>query len=96
MWAIALTFSRRVASVMEPRRRKPLTASAKQLKTRLQRLNPKACRCPRRKPGPCAKSKSLPDGVVPACKALLDELPMQELDIEKVPIEYVIRRIFAR
>jgi len=34
--------------------------------------------------------------VVPACKALLDELPMQELDIEKVPIEYVIRRIFAR
>jgi ABC-type uncharacterized transport system ATPase subunit len=36
------------------------------------------------------------DRVVPVCKALLDELPVQDLDIEEVPIEDVIRRIFAR
>lgn len=36
------------------------------------------------------------DRVVPVCKALLDELPVQDLDIEEVPIEDVIRNIFAR
>jgi len=36
------------------------------------------------------------DRVVPVCKALLDELPVQDLDIEEVPIEEVIRTIFAR
>jgi ABC-2 type transport system ATP-binding protein len=42
------------------------------------------------------KLKVKRDRVVPACKALLDELPVQDLDIEEVPIEDVIRRIFAR
>ena len=33
---------------------------------------------------------------LPACKALLDELPVRDIDIEEVPIEDVIRQIFAR
>jgi len=36
------------------------------------------------------------DRVIPACKALLDELPVKDIDIQEVPIEEVIRRIFAR
>ncbi len=36
------------------------------------------------------------DRVIPVCKALLDELPVQDIDIQEVPIEEVIRRIFAR
>src|SRR2546426_4428301 len=36
------------------------------------------------------------DRVIPVCKALLDELPVSDIDIEEVPIEEVIRRIFAR
>jgi ABC-2 type transport system ATP-binding protein len=36
------------------------------------------------------------DRVIPACKALLDELPVKDIDIEEVPIEDVIRQIFAR
>ena len=36
------------------------------------------------------------DRVIPACKALLDELPVRDIDIEEVPIEEVIRSIFAR
>ncbi|HAV64188.1 MAG TPA: ABC transporter [Verrucomicrobiales bacterium] len=35
------------------------------------------------------------DRVIPTCKALLDELPVQDIDIQEVPIEEVIRRIFA-
>jgi ABC-2 type transport system ATP-binding protein len=42
------------------------------------------------------KLKVKRDRVVPVCKALLDELPVQDLDIEEVPIEDVIRSIFAR
>jgi ABC-2 type transport system ATP-binding protein len=34
--------------------------------------------------------------VIPVCKALLDELPVTDIDIQEVPIEEVIRRIFAR
>lgn len=34
--------------------------------------------------------------VIAVCKALLDELPVTDIDIEEVPIEEVIRRIFAR
>ena len=34
--------------------------------------------------------------VIPVCKALLDELPITDIDIQEVPIEEVIRRIFAR
>ena len=33
---------------------------------------------------------------VPVSKALLDELPVRDMDIEEVPIENVIRQIFAR
>lgn len=35
------------------------------------------------------------DRVIPVCKALLDELPVKDIDIEEVPIEDVIRQIFA-
>jgi ABC-2 type transport system ATP-binding protein len=36
------------------------------------------------------------DRVIAVCKALLDELPVSDIDIEEVPVEEVIRRIFAR
>lgn len=36
------------------------------------------------------------DRVVAVCKALLDELPIRDIDIQEVPIEEVIRQIFAR
>src|SRR5262249_16670944 len=36
------------------------------------------------------------DRVIPVCKALLDELPVSDIDIQELPIEEVIRRIFAR
>jgi len=34
--------------------------------------------------------------VVPVCKALLDELPIKDIDIHEVPIEQVVRGIFSR
>ena len=42
------------------------------------------------------KLKVKRDRVIPACKALLDKLPVRDIDIEEVPIEDVIRQIFAR
>ncbi len=36
------------------------------------------------------------DRVISVCKALLDELPVSDIDIQEVPIEEVVRRIFAR
>ena len=36
------------------------------------------------------------DRVISVCKALLDELPVTDIDIQEVPIEEVIRRIFVR
>jgi ABC-2 type transport system ATP-binding protein len=36
------------------------------------------------------------DRVIAVCKALLDQLPVSDIDIQEVPIEDVIRRIFAR
>jgi ABC-2 type transport system ATP-binding protein len=36
------------------------------------------------------------DHVIPVCKRLLDELPVDDIDIQEVPIEDVIRQIFAR
>jgi len=36
------------------------------------------------------------DRVIQVCKALLDELPVSDIDIQEVPIEEVIRRIFNR
>ncbi|MDB6018494.1 MAG: transporter [Pedosphaera sp.] len=42
------------------------------------------------------KFKVKRDRVIPVCKALLDDLPVSDIDIEEVPIEDVIRQIFAR
>ncbi len=36
------------------------------------------------------------DRVITVCKGLLDELPVTDIDIQEVPIEDVIRQIFAR
>ena len=36
------------------------------------------------------------DRVIAVCKALLDQLPVSDIDIQEVPIEEVIRQIFAR
>jgi ABC-2 type transport system ATP-binding protein len=36
------------------------------------------------------------DRVIPVCKALLDQLPVSDIDIEEIPIEEVVRRIFVR
>jgi ABC-2 type transport system ATP-binding protein len=36
------------------------------------------------------------DRVIPACKALLDELPVSDIDIQEVPVEEIIRNLFAR
>jgi len=40
--------------------------------------------------------KVMRDRVIPACKSLLDELPVTDIDIQEVPVEDVIRQIFAR
>jgi ABC-2 type transport system ATP-binding protein len=45
---------------------------------------------------PVIKLKVKRDRVIPACKALLDELPVKDIDIQEVPIEDIIRQIFAR
>jgi ABC-2 type transport system ATP-binding protein len=42
------------------------------------------------------KLKVKRDRVIQVCKALLDDLPVSDIDIEEVPIEEVIRQIFAR
>jgi ABC-2 type transport system ATP-binding protein len=42
------------------------------------------------------KLKVKRDRVISVCKALLDDLPVNDIDIEEVPIEDVIRQIFAR
>src|SRR6266498_1483886 len=42
------------------------------------------------------KLKVKRDRVIPVCKALLDQLIVSDIDIEAVPIEEVIRQIFAR
>jgi viologen exporter family transport system ATP-binding protein len=42
------------------------------------------------------KLKVKRDRVIAVCKALLDELPVSDIDIQEVPIEEVIRQIFAR
>jgi ABC-2 type transport system ATP-binding protein len=42
------------------------------------------------------KLKVKRDRVIPVCRALLDELPVNDIAIEEVPIEEVIRQIFAR
>jgi len=34
--------------------------------------------------------------VIPVCKELLDTLPVADIDIQEIPIEEVIRQIFAR
>jgi len=42
------------------------------------------------------KLKVKRDRVIPVCKALLDGLPVSDIDIQEVPIEDVIRQIFER
>ena len=42
------------------------------------------------------KFKVKRDRVIATCKALLDGLPVSDIDIQEVPIEDVIRQIFAR
>jgi ABC-2 type transport system ATP-binding protein len=42
------------------------------------------------------KFKVKRDRVIPVCKSLLDDLPVTDIDIQEVPIEDVIRQIFAR
>ena len=42
------------------------------------------------------KLKVKRDRVIAVCKALLDELPVSDIDIQEVPIEDVIRQIFDR
>ena len=42
------------------------------------------------------KLKVKRDRVISACKELLDTLPVQDIDIQEVPIEDIIREIFAR
>lgn len=42
------------------------------------------------------KLKVTRDRVIPVCKSLLDEFPVTDIDIQEVPIEDVIRQIFAR
>lgn len=36
------------------------------------------------------------DRVIAACKALLDELPVRDIDIEEVPVEDIIRQLFSQ
>jgi ABC-2 type transport system ATP-binding protein len=42
------------------------------------------------------KIKVKRERVIPVCKALLDELPVTDIDIQEVPIEEIIRQLFAR
>ena len=42
------------------------------------------------------KLKVKRDRVTSTCKQLLDTLPVQDIDIKEVPIEEIIRQIFAR
>jgi ABC-2 type transport system ATP-binding protein len=42
-----------------------------------------------------ARLKVKRERVVPVCKALLDNLPITDIDIQEVPIEDIIRKIFA-
>ncbi len=41
------------------------------------------------------KLKVKRERIVPVCKALLDELPVQDLDSQEVPVEDIIRQIFG-
>jgi ABC-2 type transport system ATP-binding protein len=43
-----------------------------------------------------AKLKVARERVIPVCKALLDKLPITDIDIQETPIEDIIRTIFAR
>lgn len=42
------------------------------------------------------KLKVSRERVIPVCKTLLDELPVTDIDIQEMPIEDIIRKIFAR
>ncbi len=65
-----------------------------------------ANRCPAEQLGRFGKIVEQTDGslqlevkrerVIAVCKALLDELPVTDIDIQEIPIEEIIRRVFAR
>jgi ABC-2 type transport system ATP-binding protein len=42
------------------------------------------------------KLKVRRERVIPVCKRLLDVLPVTDIDIQEVPIEDIIRQLFAR
>jgi ABC-2 type transport system ATP-binding protein len=44
----------------------------------------------------CLRFKVKRDRVTAVCKTLLDQLPVADIDIQEVPIEDIIRRLFAR
>jgi ABC-2 type transport system ATP-binding protein len=44
----------------------------------------------------CIKLKVKRDSAIAVCKELLDKVPVNDIDIQDVPIEEVIRQIFAR
>src|SRR5271170_5582476 len=44
----------------------------------------------------CLQLKVKRDSVIAVCKELLDKVPVNDIDIQEVPIEEVIRQIFAR
>jgi ABC-2 type transport system ATP-binding protein len=47
--------------------------------------------------GPATIKLRVPrDRVIAVCKALLDELPVTDIDIQETPIEDIIRKLFAR
>ena len=46
--------------------------------------------------GGTIKLKVKRDRVIAVCKRLLDELPVKDIDIQEVPIEEIIRRIYSR
>lgn len=46
--------------------------------------------------GGTLKLKVKRDRVIAVCKRLLDELPVKDIDIQEVPIEEIIRRIYSR
>jgi ABC-2 type transport system ATP-binding protein len=46
--------------------------------------------------GATVKFKVKRDRVIAVCKTLLDQLPVNDIDIQEVPIEDIVREIFAR
>ena len=73
-------------------RHHPMRSKANEFRRKIWRATAKWWK----KPPAAIKLKVKRDRVIPVCKALLDELPVSDIDIQEVPIEDVIRQIFAR